>query len=75
MSGKLTPRILEPLVEKVRNKVVGWKFKLLSEGGRLSLLCHVLSSMPIHILLVLNVLGLIIDRINSILANFFMGRF
>lgn len=73
MPGKLTPRILEPLVEKVRNKVVGWKFKLLSKGGRLILLRHVLLSMPIHILLVLNVLGVIIDRINSILANFLWG--
>ncbi|KAF5464238.1 hypothetical protein F2P56_014330, partial [Juglans regia] len=34
VSRRLTTRIIEPLVEKVRKKVARWKFKLLSPGGR-----------------------------------------
>ncbi|TXG59223.1 hypothetical protein EZV62_013796 [Acer yangbiense] len=72
--GKLSSRILEPLVEKIRNKIVGWKFKLLSQGGRLILLRHVLSSMPIHLMSVVNVPGVTISKINSLLANFLWGE-
>ncbi|KAK3199206.1 hypothetical protein Dsin_022621 [Dipteronia sinensis] len=55
VSRKSTSRIMEPLVEKIRKKIAGWKFKLLSQGGRLILLRHVLSSMPIHWMSVINV--------------------
>ncbi|TXG69366.1 hypothetical protein EZV62_004301 [Acer yangbiense] len=72
--GKLSSRILEPLVEKIRNKIAGWKFKLLSQGGRLILLRHVLSSMPIHLMSVVNVPGVTISKINSLLANFLWGE-
>lgn len=74
MSGRLTTRIIEPFVEKVRKKVTGWKFKLLSQGGRLILLRHVLASMPIHILSVINVPLATIASINSLLSNFFWGH-
>lgn len=69
--GRLTSCIMEPLVEKIWKKVAGWKFKLLSQGVCLILLRHVLSSMPIHLLLVLNIPIMTISRINSIIANFF----
>lgn len=40
---------------KIRSKVVGWKNVLLSQGGQLILLRHVLSSMSMHLLAVLNI--------------------
>lgn len=61
---------MEPLVEKIRNKVAGWKLQLLSRGGRLILLRHVLSSLPLHILSVIYIPKVTLDWINSILANF-----
>lgn len=62
--GHLKVRDLEPLVTKLKRKVAGWKFKLLSQGGRLILLRHVLSSMATHLLAVLN-------KINALLYTFF----
>lgn len=72
--GRLTSRMMEPLVDNIWKNVVGWKFKLLSQGGRLILVRHVLSSMPIHLLSVLSILLMTISRINSIMANFLWGE-
>ncbi|KAK2649747.1 hypothetical protein Ddye_017236 [Dipteronia dyeriana] len=74
VTGRLTSRIIDPLVEKIRKKVAGWKFQLLSQGGRLILLQHVLSSLPLHIILVINVPKVILDQINFILVNFLWGE-
>lgn len=53
-SGCLTIRMLDAMVMNIRNKVASWKGKLLSQGGRLILIRHVLSCMPyIHLLLLL----------------------
>ncbi|XP_059288855.1 uncharacterized protein LOC132042279, partial [Lycium ferocissimum] len=38
------------LISKVRNRLQGWKGKLLSFGGRAILLKHVLQAMPMHLL-------------------------
>lgn len=53
ISGRLFARHLKVLVNRVRDKICGWKMKFLSNGGRLILLRHVLSSMPIHLLSVI----------------------
>ncbi|KAK2641266.1 hypothetical protein Ddye_023029 [Dipteronia dyeriana] len=74
VTGRLTSRIIDPLVEKIRKNVASLKFQLLSQGGRLILLRHVLSSLPFHILSVINVPKVTLDRINSILANFLWGE-
>ncbi|KAF8413601.1 hypothetical protein HHK36_001593 [Tetracentron sinense] len=71
--GRLKVRDLEPLVTKIRNKVAGWKYKLLSQGGRLTLLGHVLSSMSMHLLAVLNIPKAVHHKIDSILSTFFWG--
>ncbi|KAG7945159.1 hypothetical protein I3843_15G138800 [Carya illinoinensis] len=48
--GRLRVSHFDPLVEKVSKKLAGWKMHLLSQGGRLILLRHVLFSMPIQLL-------------------------
>ncbi|PNX66913.1 cysteine-rich receptor-like protein kinase, partial [Trifolium pratense] len=39
-----------PLVDRIRNRLSGWKCKNLSVGGRLVLLKSVLSSIPVYFL-------------------------
>lgn len=38
------------LVSKVLNSITGWQTKMLSYGGRVVLVKHVLQSLPIHLL-------------------------
>ncbi|KAJ0095449.1 hypothetical protein Patl1_15066 [Pistacia atlantica] len=73
VSGRLTSRHLEPLIEKIRRKIAGWKLKLLSQGGRLTLMKHVLACMSTHLLAVLNVPMKVFSRLNSLLSTFFLG--
>lgn len=53
--GRLTTRLFNSLILKLQKKLVGWKSNILSFGGKITLSKHVLSSMPIHILSVLNI--------------------
>ncbi|XP_042980145.1 uncharacterized protein LOC122310315 [Carya illinoinensis] len=71
VTGRLTARHLEPLVNKVRNKVASWKVKTLSQAGRLTLIKHMLSCMATHLLAVLNVPQILLSKLNSILSTFF----
>lgn len=74
VSGRFTGRNLEPLVIKFQNKIAGWKWHLLSQGGQLILLKHVLSCMVTHLLAVLDVPKMMLNKLNSILSNFFWGE-
>lgn len=53
-TGKLRKHMFEPLLEKIQKKLARWKGHLLSFGGKIVLIKHVIRSMPIHFLLVLN---------------------
>lgn len=50
IQGRLKAIYFEHLVEKVRNALEGWKSKVLSFGGRITLLKSVLTSYPIYTL-------------------------
>jgi hypothetical protein len=50
---RLSNSDLLPLVDKVVDKLLGWKAKLLSRAGHLVLVKAVLSSVPIYIMLAL----------------------
>lgn len=43
----------QKILDSIRSKLAGWKTKCLSFAGRLTLVRHVLSSIPLHISLVL----------------------
>ncbi|XP_042942930.1 uncharacterized protein LOC122277118 [Carya illinoinensis] len=73
VDGRLKARHLDYLVAKVQNKLEGWKSRLLSQGGRLILLRHVLSSMPIHLLSVIQKPASVIKKLNSLFSGFFWG--
>ncbi|XP_058077435.1 uncharacterized protein LOC131225851 [Magnolia sinica] len=46
--GRLKSSAFQPLVDKVRGRIKGWTARILSQAGRMVLIKHVLSSIPIH---------------------------
>ncbi|KAK4724025.1 hypothetical protein R3W88_026804 [Solanum pinnatisectum] len=62
------------LVDKVSEKICGWQAKILNFGGRITLIKHVLLSMPIHIMAAVSPPSTTIKYIESIIAEFFWGR-
>lgn len=64
----------QPILDKLRNMISIWKNKLLSQGGRLILIKHVLSSIPIHILSAVTPPKSVIQDIERLIANFFWGE-
>ncbi|KAL3522759.1 hypothetical protein ACH5RR_015593 [Cinchona calisaya] len=72
--GRKKKQIFEPLVENVRHKLDGKKHKLLSPEGRLILVHHLLSSIPIHVLSVMNPPKGTIQDLECYFASFFWGE-
>jgi hypothetical protein len=64
----------EPVVNKILSRLVGWKSRFLSFGGRLVLLKFVLSSLPVYALSFFRAPSGIISSIESLLTNFLRGR-
>lgn len=63
----------EPLVDKVRAALEGWKSKLLSFGGRITVIKSVLSTFPIYTIASAAVPKSILKRIESFMARFLWG--
>lgn len=55
IAGRMKGIYFEELVQKICQKIKGWKMKFLSSSTRLILLRHVLSIMSVHLLAVLQV--------------------
>ncbi|KAG2720837.1 hypothetical protein I3760_02G052600 [Carya illinoinensis] len=68
--GRMTIKLFEPLLLKLQKKLAGWKSNILSFGGKIILLKHVLSSMPIHVLSVMNLPKGVFKAIKSIFSSF-----
>jgi len=69
--SKLRKDDIQPIVDKVVKRIVGWKGKLLSYGGRLVLLKSCLASIPIYLLSIIKFPIWAIEMINSQMAHFF----
>ncbi|XP_070015948.1 uncharacterized protein [Nicotiana sylvestris] len=61
----------QPLITKVMDKLQSWQGKLLSVGGSAVLISHVLQSMPMHLLSVVNPPNYVINRLHKLFAQFF----
>ncbi|CAA7397131.1 unnamed protein product [Spirodela intermedia] len=68
--GRRRIHYFDALVGKLRKKLVGWKLQLLSPGGRIQLIRHVLMSMPLHLLAVHEVPDTILQTIRRICTSF-----
>ncbi|XP_055802634.1 uncharacterized protein LOC129871697 [Solanum dulcamara] len=61
------------LIAKVVARIAGWQAKLISYGGRITLIKHVIQALPIHLLSASSPPATTIKQIQSITANFFWG--
>ncbi|XP_075101658.1 uncharacterized protein LOC142177094 [Nicotiana tabacum] len=61
----------EDLIKKVKAKLHSWKGKLLSFGGKATLISSVLQSMPVHMLSVLDPPNSIMGHLHKTFARFF----
>nr|XP_016512912.1 PREDICTED: uncharacterized protein LOC107829953 [Nicotiana tabacum] len=61
----------EDLIKKVKAKLHSWKVKLLSFGGKATLISSVLQSMPVHMLSILDPPNNILKHLHNIFARFF----
>ncbi|CAL5411877.1 unnamed protein product [Camellia sinensis] len=63
----------KPVIDKVRAKLASWKRKLLSFGGRLTLIKSVLSSLPVYYLSIFKMPKSVITTIDRLWAAFLWG--
>ena len=68
--SKLRREDIHPVVDKLINRVAGWRGKLLSNAGKLTLLKSYLASIPIYLLSVIKFPKWAIETINSQMGNF-----
>jgi hypothetical protein len=68
---KLRREDVQPVVDKVINRIMGWKGRLLSYGAKLVLLKTCLASIPIYLMSLIRFRKWAIEAINSQMANFF----
>jgi hypothetical protein len=67
---KLRRQDLQPIIDKIIKRISGWKGRLLSYVGRLTLLKACLASIPIYSLSVIKFSRWAIDMINSQMGHF-----
>ena len=68
--SKLRREDIQPVVDKLINRIAGWRGKILSTAGKLTLLKSCLASIPIYLLSVIKFPKWAIEKINSQMGNF-----
>ena len=64
----------QDLIDKISSKLQGWKSKLLSQAGRLTLISLVLNSIPIYTFSVFKVPETVCKRLDSLINAFWWGH-
>ena len=59
--------------QKVPGKIVSWKTKFLLSGGRITLIKHVLSAIPVHLLSTVVIPKAVFRAIERACADFLWG--
>lgn len=68
--GRMKAVYFEPLLDKIRARISGWKARILSFGGRITLIKSVLNSIPIYTLASMMVPKGVLVRIERLMASF-----
>jgi hypothetical protein len=68
---KLSREDIQPVVDKVINRIPGWKGRLLSYTARLTFLKACLASIPIYLMSIIKFPKWTVKMINTHMANFF----
>ena len=64
----------QDLIDKISSKLQGWKAKLLSQAGRLTLINSVLTSIPIYTFSVYKIPETVCKRLDSLINAFWWGH-
>ena len=62
--------VWDPVVERFHKRLAGWKSKLLSRGGRLTLLKSTLCSLPVYFMSLFTIPASIASRLEKIMRDF-----
>ncbi|KAL2475613.1 Uncharacterized protein Adt_36349 [Abeliophyllum distichum] len=62
--------LYDDLIQKVRSRISGWASRILSPGGRITLIRSVLSSLPLYLLQILKPPKAVLKKLESIFARF-----
>jgi len=68
--SKLKREDIQQVVDKLIKRIAGWRGKLLSSAGKLTLLKSCLANIPIYLLSVIKFPKWAIENINSQMGNF-----
>ncbi|KAK1289771.1 hypothetical protein QJS10_CPB18g00723 [Acorus calamus] len=68
--GRLKKEDWDPLIERFQRRLAGWKGRLLTYGGRLTLLQAVLSALPLFFLSVFRIPAGVLQRIETMRRRF-----
>lgn len=71
--GRGRAKLFIPLIDKIKGKISGWHNNILSLEGKLIMLKHELSSIPMHILAVCDLPKKVIKVIEKLFVIFFWG--
>ncbi|KAJ4769324.1 RNA-directed DNA polymerase (reverse transcriptase)-related family protein [Rhynchospora pubera] len=73
-SSRPSKDVYRQLIEKLEQKLAGWKNKLLSRAGRLTLVSSVLTSIPIFLMSAFKLPSWVVKAIDKLRRNFLWGR-
>src|SRR4051812_40114707 len=69
--GRPTKEIFSSLISKIQNRVSGWMGKILTMGGKLTLIKSMLQALPLYLIALIKPPKSIIYEIKRIMSNFF----
>ncbi|XP_071926148.1 uncharacterized protein [Coffea arabica] len=69
--GRPKGAYFEPFITKVSQRLAGWLGKLLTTGGCLILIKHVLLAMPLHMMAVMDPLKSTLKTLEKLMSHFF----
>ncbi|XP_058111996.1 uncharacterized protein LOC131255315 [Magnolia sinica] len=72
-AGRLKCSAFQPLLDKVKGRIMGWQARFLSQVGRTVLIKHVLGSIHVHSLATAHLPSQVLASLESCFANFLWG--